>query len=38
LLTHSKVRRERSDVVGRSGDLVVSRSADLSALADQPTG
>jgi hypothetical protein len=38
LLTHSTVGGTLNDVVGRFGDLAVSRSADLSLRRDQPTG
>jgi hypothetical protein len=38
LLTHSTVGGALNDVVGRFGDLAVSRSADLSLRQDQPTG
>jgi hypothetical protein len=37
-LTPPTVGGRRAKIVGRVGDLAVSRLADLSALADQPTG
>jgi hypothetical protein len=38
VLTQPTVGGRQAKIVGRVGDLAVSRLADLSALADQPTG
>jgi hypothetical protein len=38
VLTPPTVGGRRPRIVGRAGDLAVSRLADLSAFADQPTG